>query len=199
MGIELSGIFDFNEDGSLDLPIGDNGAKVRLVKESDLLAVKGSATEKAKDWETKEAEYQKQLAEANRLREETHQNLLKEQADKEQIVSKYQDYDTVKTRVGELEKELGSHKESVGKYETELTDRIKRNLISLGATEDAIKDKNLDQLRNLEEAAQLFGKGGKPANYDGGKPAGGGAALEFTRPVASAARAYQEKGYDKKM
>lgn len=158
----------FNNDGSIDLPI--DGKPVRYVKESDLLAVKGGAESKVKEWENEKTQFQTQLAEANRLRDETHQNLLKVQAEKEQLVQRYNDYDATKTKVGGLEKELGSHKESVGKYEKELTNRIKTNLLSYGAKEDALKDKTLDQLRNLEEAAKLFGDGNKirPARFDGG-------------------------------
>ncbi|KKN60912.1 hypothetical protein LCGC14_0527110 [marine sediment metagenome] len=166
--------YTFNNDGSLDVPV--DGQSVRFVKESDLLAVKGVAEGKAKEWENEKAKSQSDLAEANRLREETHQSLLVAQAAKEQLVTQYSDYDTHKTRVGELETELGSAKEIVGKHEVELTNKMRLNLIARGASEETIKDKTLDQLRNLEEAAKLFGngnKGGVPARYDGGQGSGG--------------------------
>ena len=167
--------FTFNKDGSVDLPV--EGKPLRFVKESDLLAVKGGIESKQKEWDTKEATYNTQLAEANRLREESHQNLLKTQAEKEQIASKYNDYDTLKGKVGELEKNNATLTESSGKYEKELADRIKKELISLhGAKEDALKDKDLTQLRNIESAASIFGTNGhKKANYDGGAGSGGGA------------------------
>ena len=166
---------NFNQDGSVDLPI--DGKPIRFVRESDLLAVKGGSDAKTKEWENEKATFSTQLAEANRLRDETHQQLLQERASRELMTSKYSDYDTFKTKVGELEKELGTHKESVGKYEKELAGRIRHNLINIhGAKEDAIKDKDLTQLRNLEEAASLFGgkAPAKPARYDGGSggPAG---------------------------
>jgi len=166
----------FNNDGSIDIPV--DGKPVRFVKESDLLAVKGGAESKVKEWENEKSKLLTQVAEANRLRDESHTNLLQAQATKEQLEARYSDYDTHKTRVSELEKELGSHKENIGKAEKELADRIRANLLGYGAKEDSLKDKTLDQLRNLEEAAKLFGnnKGGKPARYDGGTggPAGGG-------------------------
>ena len=165
-----TGTFKVNNDGSVDLPV--DGKPVRYVKESDLLAIKGGATQKATEWENEKASFNTQLAEVNRLREETHSNFLREQAAKEQLVTKYQNYDTLQTRVGELETQIGSHKESVSKYEKELTDRIKASLATYGAVDEAIKDKTLDQLRNLEEAAKLFGNKGKPAKYDGGGPPG---------------------------
>lgn len=167
-------LYTFNTDGSINIPV--DGNPVRFVKESDLLAVKGGLETKTKEWENEKAQFNTQLAESNRLREETHQSLLSEQAAKELLVTQYSDYDTHKTRVGELETELGSVKESVGKHETELTNRIRTSLLNAGAKEEAIKDKTLDQLRNLEEAAKLFAGDGKgiPARFDiPGGPGGG--------------------------
>jgi len=181
-----------NEDKTIDLNIG--GKPVRYALESDLLAVKGGAEAKATEWETEKAKFNTSLAEANRLREEAHQALLQTQAAMEQLKEQYKDYDTHKTRVGELEAELGSHKESVSKYESELADRIRQNLIGNGATEDALKDKTLDQLRSLEEAAKIFGgngnKGNKPANYDGGAGPGAGSTPES--PLDRAKRILEE-------
>lgn len=174
----MSENFAFNQDGSVDLDV--EGAKVRYVKESDLLAVKGGSETKEKEWENEKASFNTQLAEANRLRDETNQSLLQERAAKEQLVETYKDYDTHKRRVGELETENGTLKESVGKSDDELAGRIRHALIMQhGASEDGVKEKTLPQLRNLEEAARLFGNGkGKqpvPARYDGGQggPAGG--------------------------
>ena len=169
--------FTFNHDGSVDLDV--EGTKVRFVKESDLLAVKGGSDAKEKDWETEKASFNTQLAEANRHRDESNQSLLQERAAKEQLVKTYGDYDTQKVRVGELETENGTLKEGVGKFEEELAGRIRHTLIMQhGASEEAVKEKTLPQLRNLEEAARVFGdknKQGLPARYDGGQggPAGG--------------------------
>jgi len=171
--------FTFNHDGSVDLPI--EGVMTRFVKESDLLAVKGGSEQKEKDWENEKASFNTQLAEANRLRDESNALLLQERAAKEQLATKYADYDTHKVRVGELEAENGTLKESISKYDEELAGRIRHNLIMYnGASEEAVKDKTLPQLRNLEEAARVFGNGNKgkegvPARYDGGQggPAGG--------------------------
>lgn len=168
--------FQLNKDGSVDLPV--EGKPTRFVKETDLLAVKGGAESRVKEWEAKETKFNTDLAEANRLREEEHQNLLKAQAAHEQLATQYKDYDAVKTRAGELEKEVNSHKERLTKHETELAERIKTSLINHhGASAEALKDKTLDQLRTIEEAAKVFGgngKGGK-ARYDGGSggPSGG--------------------------
>lgn len=165
----------FNQDGSVDLPL--EGKSVRFVKEADLLAVKGGVQNREKEWSNKEASFNTQLAEANRLREETHQNLLRTQAERDNLKEQYKDYDTHKTRVGELETELGSHKERLTKTETALAERMRQALAGAGASEESLKDKTLDQLRSLEEAAKVFGREvkAKPANYDGGKQGGGSA------------------------
>jgi len=159
----------FGQDGSVELPV--DGKQVRFVKEADLLAVKGGAQSKEKEWNDKETKFNTDLAEANRLREETHQNLLLTQTERDGLKEQWGDYDTHKARVGELEAELGSHREKLGITEYALAERIGKALIGAGATEETIKGKTLDQLRNLEEAASIFGREptAKPARYDDGK------------------------------
>ena len=165
-----------NDDGTIN--VNSDGTVLKYVKESDLLAVKGGSQTKVKEWETEKATFNTQLAEANRLRDEDHNSLLQERTVREQLEDKFKDYETHKARVGELETELNSHKEVVGKHEIELADRIRQTLIAVhGAHEDALKDKNLDQLRHLEEAAKVFGSNtGRLPRYDGGGggPSGGG-------------------------
>lgn len=178
----MSENFTFNHDGSVDLDV--EGQKVRFVKEADLLAVKGVSGQKDKDWETEKSSFNTQLAEANRLRDESSAILLQERAAKEQLTTKYGDYDTQKGRVGELETETGTLKESIGKFEEELVGRIRHTLIMQnGASEEAVKDKTLPQLRNLEDAARVFGNGNKakqlvPARYDKQDGPGGGSVPE---------------------
>ena len=164
-----TGTFTFNKDGSIDIPV--EGKPTRFVKESDLLAVKGGMESRVKEWEGKEATFNTSLAEANRLRDEAHQNLLKVQAEREQLVSNAQESATLKSKVGELEKTIATLREGGSKLELELAGRMRHALATLhGATEEALKDKNLEQLRNLEDAAKiLVGGRVRQANYDGGK------------------------------
>ena len=194
--MEVSGTFPVMNDGSIELPIDGkpvkyvplptpnpdgtiefavNGNKpIRYAKESDLLAVKGVSQDKETEWGKKEAKYQTDLAEANRIREETYSQLIQAQAKAEQLTEQYKEFDTFKTKVGELETENGSLKESVTKYETEVTDRIRGNLINRGAKEEDLKEKTIDQLRSIEEAASLFGGSTFKRSYDEG-PGGGNA------------------------
>ena len=188
----------FNSDGSTDLIM--EGKPIRFVKESDLLAIKSGRESAERVWGDKEVQFNTQLTEANRLREESHQQLLQAQAAKEQLAEQHKDYDTFKTKVGELETELGSHKERLTSAETELAERYRQSLVVVGATEDSLKDRTLDQLRSLVDAAKIFGKELKiPANYDGGKQPGGGTQdLTGVRPMELARRGYEESGKSKR-
>jgi len=185
--------YNFNADGSINIPV--NGTPTKYVKESDLLAVKGSSESKVREWEGKESQLNANLAEANRLREESHNQLLQERAAKEQLQGKYNDYDTIKTKVGELETELNTSKEAVGKHETELAGRIRTGLVATyNVAEDTLKDKDLSQLRNLEDAAKLIGPGKaevKKPNYDGGAGGPGGGSAPET-PTDRANRILEE-------
>jgi uncharacterized protein YoxC len=181
-----NGTFTLNQDGSVDLPI--DGKPIRFVKESDLLAVKGGAETRAKEWETERTNINNKVTEVTRLRDETHQKLVEAQAVIEQANKKYGDYDTLKSKVGELEQQVAGFNTSSGKLQEELASRIRGRLLVDGATEDALKGKTLDQLRNLEEAANLLGRGGK-ARYDGG---GGGNNGQAETPYDRAGRILQE-------
>jgi len=181
--------FTTNQDGSIDFMLG--GKAVRYAKESDLLAVKSAAEKQEKVWDNEKTQFNTQLAEANRLRDETHQQLLQAQAASEQLAEQFKDYDTHKARVGELETELGSHRERLSGYEKEVTERIRQSLLAAGVTEDNIKDKTLDQLKSLEDAAKVFvGLKAIPARYAGSKPVGGDGTSEA--PLDRARRILEE-------
>lgn len=189
---EPKGTFTFNKDGSVDLPV--EGKPIRFVKETDLLAVKGGAETKEREWVAKEQTYTTQLTEATRLRDETHQNFLRAQAEKEQLVTQYKDYDTFKTKVGELEKSVKEHQTSLQKHQEELAITYKTELISKGVKEESLKDKTLDQLRNLREAAKLFsGTIPKGANFDRGTGGGGSVPESQTERAHRIIAAQEEK------
>lgn len=172
-----------NDDGTISIQA--DGKDIRYAKESDLLAVKGGSEAKKTEWENEKVklsgqitDFQTKLAEANRLREETHQTLLQEQAEKEKLVKSQTDYDAIKTKAGELQVEIDTHKASIGELEKEVTDRIRHALVNFyGVSEDDLKDHNLEQLRGVETAARLIGPKPK-TTYDGGPPPGGGGSAE---------------------
>lgn len=163
--------FTTNEDGSYNFTI--DGKPIRAVKESDLLAVKGGA-------EKKEGELLSQIAEANRLKDEAHNLYLQEQAAKEQSEEQAKEGATLKTKVGELETQLNATQESRKQLEEELLGMKRSNLaIHYKVSEESLKDKDMGQLKSLEDALQLVGSKGKPANYDVG-PTGVGVGAPTT-------------------
>ena len=161
--------FKPTQDGAFEVMIDKKA--IRLVKETDLLSLKGANEERATKWDTERVSNETKVKELANAQETTRQQLLQEQAAKEQLLSKYKDYDTHVSRVGELTKEIDTHKSTLQKAHDELALRIKSGLTTYGASEESLKDKNLEQLRNLEEAAKILGKQapqGKQARYDGG-------------------------------
>ncbi len=159
--------FKANEDGSFIIMA--DSKPLRLVKESDLLAVKGGFDEAKKAHESAVADWTGKLAEAQKRFESEHQGVIQGQAALEQLSGKLKDHDTLTAKVGELTKEVDSHKQRLTGYEKDLVTRITNQLISLGAKAESLKDKTLDQLKSLEEAAGVFGQ--KKPSFDGG---GGG-------------------------
>ncbi|KKN74198.1 hypothetical protein LCGC14_0392840 [marine sediment metagenome] len=186
MSEEKTQAVTFNDDSTVTTEVG--GKAIKLVPLTDMVKVKdgaeaaGKGFDKEKDaWAGKETKFNTDLAEANRIKDETHQELLKASAATEQIEKERGVHETTKSRVTELETETGSQKENIGKLEAEVTKRITQNLIGNGAAEEALKDKTLEQLRNLDEAAKILGNGNKvkqPANYDKDGGAGEGNVAE---------------------
>ncbi|MBU2060035.1 MAG: hypothetical protein KKB38_20160 [Gammaproteobacteria bacterium] len=163
-----------NSDGSFTVNI--DGKSVKLVKESDLLAVKGAAEQAKEKLEAQTSKLMTDLAEANRLKDEKHNLLLQEQAAKEQLMKDAQEAVTLKTKVGELESKLST--EGVTRKTTEeqllglMQDRF-TNLYKVAP--DKVKGMSLDQLREAEKNFTLVGLGtSRSANYDGGAGGTGG-------------------------
>jgi len=186
---EQTQTYTVNEDGTINIMV--DGKVIKHVKESDLLAVKGGS-------EKKEGELLSQIAEANRLKDETHNQLLQEQAAKEQLEEQAKEGATLKPKVGELETQLNAAQESRKQLEEELLGMKRSHLaVQYKVSEESLKDKDMNQLRNLEDALQLVGNKGKPAKYDIG-PSGVGVGapttvLEGCKSEITLARELQKK------
>jgi chromosome segregation ATPase len=177
--------FKMNSDSTFSIQA--DGNEVRLVKEEDLLSLKGANEGRTRQWDTEKATYEAKVKELTDSHATTRQQLLQEQALREQLAGKYKDYDTHVSRVGELTKEVESHKTSLKKHQDDLSARIKANLISLGASEESLKDKTLDQLRNLEEASSIFvNPATRKILYDRGNHDGRGTQIEKAKDKISA-------------
>lgn len=160
MGENDTQTFTVNDDGTISIVV--EGKEVKYAKESDLLTVKGGS-------ERKEAELLSQIAEANRLKDETRNLYLQEQAAKEQLEEQAKEGTTNKEKATELEGKLSAAEESRKQLEEELLGVRRTNLASsYGVSEESLKDKDTGQLKNLEDALKLVGNKGKPANFDKG-------------------------------
>lgn len=187
-----------NQDGTFTINL--DGKATKLVKESDLLAVKGASETARKEYESTQAKYQTDLAEANRVKDESHTQLVQERAAKELLEKDAQEGANLKTKVGELETTNATLEGSRSKLEEELTGMKRSTLVTQFKVDEAkVKEMNLDQLRQTESSLQLVGVGNpKPANYDGGSGgAGGGTAptsvLEQAKEELKLAREIQQK------
>lgn len=140
----------------------------KMVPEKDLLAIKAGA-------EKKEAELLTQVAESNRIKEETHNNLLAMQAAKEQLEEQLKEGTATKAQVVDLQAKLKTAEESVSGLTIKLLDQRRVAIASsYGVDVSTLKGKTQDQLDSLEEALKLVGKKATPANLDisgGGKGA----------------------------
>lgn len=185
---------DVAQDGSITVKL--DGKPIKFVKESDLGAIKVQL----KDKEGEVSTLQANLATANTKYDESHQEVLKERAAKEQFEKDAKESATHKTRVGELETEVAGLKTSSGEVETKLTERL-RLVLTEGYKIDAekIKDMALGDLEQTEKTLALAGKIPALANYDGKGGAGGGAPSDLggKDPLALFNEGYKESGVKK--
>jgi len=162
-----------NQDGSWTFSDGTNNTK--YVKESDLLAVKGGA-------ESKEKEYQSQITNLIKERDDAHSNHLKAQAALEQSETRFKEYEPFKTQLTEAQAKLTAADDGSKKLKEKLLGRVKSTLTSLGVKDELIKDKTLEELEHIEETARLLGGNGgngkRPANFDTGGSGSSGTAPE---------------------
>ena len=154
---------DVTKEGTISVTV--DGVSTNFVREVDFGAVKG-AREKA---ESQVSTLQANLTEANRLKDEAHQNTLKERAAKETAEAKGIEGATHQTRVGELETEVKTLKESLTTYNTSKETALRKSLSEKRKVpEDKIKDKTLAELESIEASFSLTD--GEPTLDKEGKP-----------------------------
>lgn len=161
-----------NSDGSFSASV--DGKSIRLVKESDLLAVKGASEQDKKAHESQTSKLMTELAEANRLRDDEHNKVLQEQAAKEQLVKEAKEAAILKAKVGEFESKLNTEISGHNATKESLLGLMKDRFVNIyRVAPDKVKGMSLEQLRDAEKVLALAGvRGTVSANYDGG--AGGG-------------------------
>jgi len=180
--------FVTNSDGSITVEL--DGKKVKFVLESDLGAIKAAS----KDKDSEITKLQTSLAGANTKFDTEHQEFLKERAAREQFEKASGESATFKQQVEDLTQQMAGLKETSGKYETSLTERLRRSLAEGYKIDlEKIKDKGLSDLEQMEQTLVLTGYVPTPANYDG--KGGGGTStpdeLQGKSPMTLAAMAYE--------
>ena len=179
-----------NEDGSVTVTI--DGKATKYSKTSDLLGLKEKAEKQVADLQTK-------VADANRVKDETHQNLLQATAAKEQLESKAQESVTLTEKVTELEGKLTAADESRKELGAQVKTTRVSNLATLtGKPEDTFKEMDELQLKNFEDTLTAIGfKNDRPksAAFDNGSGGTEGVELKGReRELAEIRLARERKG-----
>ena len=203
MGDELT--YTANKDGTLAIK-DTEGNEVRYVKESDLLAVKGSsqvakdAAETAAKAATESQETHKvEIATASTNLETTRQKLLEAEAKATTLE------ETVKAGTGTAEEltkakaDLETAKTSGEELSVKALEYRRQIVVStFGIPADTIKEKNMEQLDNYEEALKAIISTKGIGNYAIGGGGGGSApvtALDRAKTTLAAAMEKRAKGF----
>ena len=168
-------VYTRNQDGSIKVKV--DGVESDYVLKTDLVNVKTASEAARKEYETAIAKHNTDLAEANRVHEDTRQKLLQEQARIEQLTTDTQETATLRTKVGELETTLSTTNQAKTNLEQEFLG-MRRTAFGAKYKIDAekVNAMSLDQLREAEKNFDTVGfnpANPKPANYDGGDGLGG--------------------------
>jgi predicted nucleic acid-binding Zn-ribbon protein len=147
--------------------------EVKMVPESDLLALKGSLEGQLK--KAKE-DGDAALISATQKADGITSELLKERTAKEQLEKQLKEAGDFKNQFDEVNKELTTIKESIPVYEKKATES-KRDLVALkyGVDVKALEGKTFTQLSDLEDALKLAGKGSRASTnqfFDRGSSGG---------------------------
>jgi len=144
-----------------------DGTAIKVVPESDLMAVKTGAEKEKGELTTQMTELKSLVDSSAKGREETHTQLLQVQAAKEQLEAQIKEGTATKAQVEELQAKLTTAEESVGGLTTRLLDQKKVNIsVSYGVDVNTLTGKTQEQLDSLEEALKLVGKRATPATLD---------------------------------
>jgi hypothetical protein len=169
---------------------GDGGSGVKMVPESDLMAVKANLTQTVSDLTTARGEIQKQEAEVTRLIDlaATHQG------DATTAKARVAELSPLEAQIAESVKTLGDEKSRADAAESalsgaqkDLLDLRKANLREqYGLEDEALEGKTLSELATYGEALALLPTNGKGrARFDGGGGGGGSEAISARASIAA--------------
>ena len=184
--------FAANSDGTISIKDSE-GKDIRYAKESDLLAVKGSA--EAAERRAREAEGTKttEVATANSASETARQQVLQAEAKVSSLEEKVKEAAGSTEELAKVKLELETAKAEKSSSETKaLESRRALMVLTYSIPADSVKEKTIEQLDYYEEAlkAVIATKGIGNYAIGGG---GGGQDLSGMTPMELARRAYSEK------
>ena len=189
MGNEVTGTVD-EKDGTVSIK-GADGKEIRYVKESDLLAVKGSRMSKEDVAKQVEAATTTAVAEANAKLEARHQEALQAEVRisslQEQLASGVGSAAELTKAKADLEAAKKSS-ETLGNKYLEL--RRSTIIKAYGAPKATVESKSLAELDLFEEALKTVIGDKKAGNYAAGGGAGGAGSLQGKSPMELAVEAY---------
>jgi len=148
----------FTREDEHTILVSEGGRKVKYVLESDLIKVKGASEQTAKEYDGKITKHLTDLAEANRLRDESHNKLLQEQASREKLESDLKEAATYKTKVGELETKFNEAVTSRKAMDEQMLSLLRDRFTAVYKVPlEKVKSMDLVQLRDAEKNLALLG------------------------------------------
>jgi len=193
MGSEDNQTFTVEQDGAISLK-GEDGSAVRYVKESDLLAVKGSRESLEQQLKEAESKSSTAMKEAEGKAESARQETLRAEARISGLEDQIKSGGGTAEELARARQELEAAKQSgeaLGNKHLEL----RRDVImsKYGVPKETVASKSLEQLDVFEEALRaVIGQSGV-GNYAAGGGGGGANALQGKSPMELAQLAYSEK------
>lgn len=184
--------FAANSDGTISIKDSE-GKDIRYAKESDLLAVKGSAEAAEKRANEAEGAKTTEVATANSASETARQQVLQAEAKVSSLEEKVKEAAGSTEELAKVKLELETAKAEKSSSEGKaLESRRALMVLTYSIPADSVKEKTIEQLDYYEEAlkAVIATKGIGNYAIGGG---GGGQDLSGMTPMELARRAYSEK------
>jgi Asp-tRNA(Asn)/Glu-tRNA(Gln) amidotransferase B subunit len=191
MGNEVTGTFTAEKDGTIVIKEGDTS--VRYVKESDLLAIKGSREATEKRVKDAEATHAASLESVKNEAESTRQKVLLAEAKVSNLEEQIAKDGNSKAELEKLKIELVAAKKSGEELGSKALEYRRAVIVTTyGIPVATVEKKTMTELDHFEEALKaVLGKGGV-GNYAAGGGSGG-VSLQGKSPIELARLAYDLK------
>jgi hypothetical protein len=178
------------KDGTVIIK-GSDGIDIRYVKESDLLAVKGSRESLEQSAKAADAAREKAIAEGNSKFDAERQKALQAEARISSLEEQIKNGAGTSAEVARLSAELEAAKKSSEVLSTKHLE-LRRNFITAtyGVPKETVLTKDLAALDTFEEALKAVMGDKKLGNFAVGGGGGGASSLQGKKPLDLAVEAY---------